>query len=143
MVDFPGVPGKMCAWDVVQAVEGAEEALKCLSKHAEIYVATRTSKSTETGIKAALSRVGLDRYISGYFCRSNLGIDKGSPAFFSCILDKLGKQPGQVTMVGDSLSKDIIPALTLGINVVWFCKDKPARQSNDIRVIYSLEELYL
>lgn len=26
MVDFPGVPGKMCDWDVVQAVAGAEKA---------------------------------------------------------------------------------------------------------------------
>jgi len=32
MVDFPGVPGKMCNWDVVEAVDGAKEALEHLSK---------------------------------------------------------------------------------------------------------------
>ena len=131
MVDFPGVPGKMCNWEVVQAVEGAEEALRCISKYAEIYIATGASESTEIEIKAAFDRVGFGKYISGYFCKSNLGIEKGSPAFFSCILDKLGKHPNQVTMVGDSLSKDIEPARVLGMNVVWFCKESSEHQ-NDI-----------
>ncbi len=40
MVDFPGVPGKMCDWEIVEAVTGAKEALAALSKHAQIYIAT-------------------------------------------------------------------------------------------------------
>ena len=141
MVDYPDMSGKMCDWEWVQAVEGAEDALRCISKNARIYVATGASESTEMEIKAALKRVGLDTFISGYFCKSNLGIEKGDPAFFSCILKKLGKHPHQVTMVGDSLSKDIEPALALGMKVIWFCRGNPDPPGDSIRVISSLEAL--
>jgi putative hydrolase of the HAD superfamily len=141
MVDYPGVPGKMCDWEIVEAIEGAEEALRFVSKNAEVYVATGAAESTETEIKAAFNRVGLDKYITGYFCKSNLGIEKGSPAFLASILTKLGKHPNQVTMVGDSLKKDIEPAQLLGINAVWLSKDKEADLSGSVRRISSLREL--
>jgi putative hydrolase of the HAD superfamily len=141
MVDFPGVPGKMCDWETVEAVEWAEEALKVISKKAKVYIATGASESTETEIKKALNRVNLDKYITGYFCKSNLGTGKGNPAFFSSILTKLGKQASQVTMVGDSLKKDIEPAQKIGIHVIWFSKGKTSDQSNGIRAITSLREL--
>lgn len=141
MVDFPGMPGKMCNWEIVEAVEGAENALSYISKKAKVYVATGAAESTETEIKTAFSRVGLDKYITGYFCKYNLGVEKGSPTFLSNILTKLGKKPSQVTMVGDSLKKDIEPAQTLGIHAIWLSKDKTSDQSNGFRTIYSLREL--
>jgi putative hydrolase of the HAD superfamily len=141
MVDFPGVPGKMCNWERVAAVEGAEEALSCISKKAQVYIATGAAESTEVEIKTAFNRVGLDKYITGYFCKSNIGIEKGTTAFLSCILAKLGKQPNQVTMVGDSLKKDIEPAQLLGINTVWFSNDKTSELNNSVRIISSLKEL--
>ena len=36
MIDSPGIPGKMCDWKVVQAVEGAKEMLSCLSKTVDV-----------------------------------------------------------------------------------------------------------
>lgn len=74
MVDFPGVPGKMCDWEKVAAVPSAMEALENLSKHSKIYVATGAAESTESDIE----RVGLSQFISGYFCQSNIGSAKGS-----------------------------------------------------------------
>ena len=118
MVDFSGVSGNMCNWEVVEAVEGAEDALRFISKHAEVYVVTGAADSNELDINIAFNRVDLDKYISGYFCKANIGIEKGSPDFLLSILNKLGKQPKQVTMVGDNLKKDIEPALELGINAV-------------------------
>ena len=73
MVDFAGVPGKMCDWDVVEVVDGARETLKCLSKTSKIYVATGAAQSTETEIQQAFERVDLNPFISGYFCEANLG----------------------------------------------------------------------
>ncbi len=141
MVDFPGVPGKMCHWKTVKAVEGAGEALKAISKKARVYIATGAAESTETDIKAAFNRVGLAKYITGYFCKSNLGVEKGRPEFFPGILTKLGKSPNQVTMVGDNLKTDIEPALKLGINAIWFSGEKLIDPTKTIKSIGSLREL--
>lgn len=141
MVDFPGVPGKMCEWETVAAVEGAEDALRELSRVAKIYIATGAANSNETEIKAAFSRVHLDQYISGYFCKANLGIKKGSPAFLSKILLKLGKYADQVTMVGDSLKMDIEPARELGIHAIWLSKEPVSIRMEGVQVISSLREL--
>ncbi len=141
MVDFPGVPGKMRDWDVVQAVDGAKEALSCLSKKADLYIATGASESTESDIKAAFSRVALDHYITGYFCKANLRIEKGTSDFLMKILTNLSILPEQATMVGDSYDKDIQPALDVGMNAVWLSETSADTMPDNVRVIRSLVEL--
>ena len=66
MVDFPGVPGKMCDWDTVELVNGAHETLEFLSESARIYIATGAAESTDTDIQKAFERVGLNRFISSW-----------------------------------------------------------------------------
>ena len=141
MVDFPGEAGKMCDWDKVEAVDGAEEALKYISTNAKVYIATSAGDSTEADIKAAFERVGLDKYISGYFCKENVGIEKGTPEFLTAILNKLGKKPDQVTMVGDNLEKDLKPAISLGIKAIWLSSETSSQPDTNISKIASLREL--
>ncbi|EOE4689048.1 HAD family hydrolase [Vibrio vulnificus] len=64
--------------------------------------------------------------MSGYFCKANLGIGKGTPEFFEKIIGVLGIEPKSVVMVGDTYDKDIAPAIEAGINVIWF---NPTKQS--------------
>jgi len=142
MIDFPQFCGKMCDWKKVQAVDGAKETLENLSKKSKIYIATGAAASTQNDIKKAFARVNLDKYISGYFCKENINIDKGSPEFFSKILKQLNVEAKNVIVVGDSLQRDINPALELGINAIWFCNNKSANKQN-LNTIYSLNELYL
>ena len=118
------------------------EALQHLSKSSKIYIATGAKESTENEIRFAFERVGLAQYISGYFCRASLGVEKGSPAFFLQILKQLNKHPDEVTMVGNSLNVDIEPALEAGIRAVWLCENKANTDKPACRVIYSLRELY-
>lgn len=120
MVDFPNQSGKMCHWNEVQAVDGAKDMLRVLSQHHSVYVATNAADSSESDIKQAFERVGLDTYISGYFCKSNLGIGKGTAEFFHKIVRELGVDYDSVVMVGDSLDKDIDPAIKAGIEAIWF-----------------------
>ncbi|KXF82634.1 HAD family hydrolase [Enterovibrio coralii] len=119
MVDFPDQSGKMCDWEKVRAVDGAKDTLAHLSKTHQIYVATNAADSTEADIKRAFERVGLSFYIHGYFCKANLGIGKGSPAFFQKIIEKLNVPASEMVMVGDTIDKDIDPALQAGISAVW------------------------
>ena len=141
MIDFPGVPGKMCNWDVVEMVEGAKEVLSYLSKSAEIYIATGAAESTELEIQQAFDRVGLSQFITGYFCRSNTGQVKGTPQFLEHILEKLGKPASSVAMVGDSLMKDIEPAAAIGVKPIWFTGLKSNDMPESTLVIKKLSEL--
>lgn len=142
MVDFPDQSGKMCDWPVVEPIEGAYKILEYLSKHHQVYVATNAADSTEQEIKHAFDRVGLDRFISGYFCRSNLGVDKTSPEFFPTIVRQLDVPLTSVIMVGDTLEKDIIPALDSGINAIWFTQNPDEKSSHiDCLTITQLSEL--
>ena len=143
MVDFPSVTGKMCDWEVVEAVNGAKEALEALSKHSQIYVATGAADSTELEIKRAFERVGLNQFISGYFCKANLGLSKGTPEFLNSILEKLKIPSENVAMVGDNFEKDIKPAISAGIQSFWFTRNDIKTVPNNVKVIKQLSELYL
>jgi putative hydrolase of the HAD superfamily len=141
MVDLPDNSGKMCDWEVVEAVDGAGEVLQQLSQKSEIYVATGATESTETEIKAALARVGLSNYVTGYFCIANLGLSKGSPEFLPAIIKKLGKPASCIAMVGDSLDKDIQPASDAGIKPIWLSGVSTRDLPENNRVIKTLHDL--
>ena len=141
MVDFPNTPGKMCDWEVVETIDGAEESLKFLSERSKIYIATGAAQSSKDDIAKAFKRVNLDKYITDYFCKSNLGFDKENPEFFPSILKKLGKISKQVTVVGDNFNKDIKPAIELGMNAILLSKNKRSSKNDSYRTINSLKEL--
>ncbi|MFC0172393.1 HAD family hydrolase [Vibrio comitans] len=142
MVDLPNQQGKMCDWPEVYTVDGATDALKGLSKNYRLYVATNAVNSAESDIQQAFQRVGLDRYITGYFCKANLGIGKGSAEFFHKIVDTLHTQPDSVLMVGDTLDKDINPAIEAGLKVVWLNRQSSHKEGvQNIPQIESLHDL--
>ncbi|WP_375754105.1 HAD family hydrolase [Vibrio sp. HN007] len=141
MVDFPEKAGKMCDWDKVQTVDGALQVLSELSLDHSIYVATNADDSTEKDIKAAFERVGLSQYIDGYFCKSNLGVGKSSPDFYFKISEKLQVSPESLVMVGDSLEKDVKPALTAGLDAFWFNPTSIEIEPNQVKQINSLVQL--
>lgn len=143
MVDFPDVKGKMCDWETVQAVAGAKETLAILSKNANVYIATGAADSSELEIKRAFDRVGLSQFISGYFCKANVGLSKGTPEFINAILDKLAVPSVNVAMVGDNFEKDIKPAIAAGIQPIWFTKNNTEPVSDNIKIIKQLSALYV
>lgn len=142
MVDHPEQTGPMCDWSEVTAVNGVVEALAILSKSHRVYVATNAADSSEEEIKRAFERVGLAQYINGYFCKSNLGIGKGSPAFFEEIVQHLGVNSDLITMVGDSYNNDIAPAISAGLKAIWVTPNSNSNQAHDgVNQISNLREL--
>ncbi len=142
MVDFPNITGKMCDWEIVEAVTGAKETLEVLSEHSQIYIATGADDSTEFEIQRAFERVGLSQFISGYFCKANLGLSKGSPKFLKIILSILKIPLENIAMVGDNLDKDIKPALAVGIQPYWFTDKNIETAPDNVKVINQLSALY-
>jgi len=142
MVDFPNATGKMCDWEIVEAVTGAKEALEVLSNQSRIYIATSAADSTELEIQQAFERVGLSQFISGYFCKANLGSSKGTPDFLKSILVKLKVPAANVAMVGDSFDKDIKPAIAAGIKPYWFTNNEVQPVPESVSIIKQLSALY-
>lgn len=140
MVDFPNMPGKMCDWPEVEAIDGALEALNYLSQRSRVYVATGAAESTEAEIEQAFTRVELNRFISGYFCKANLGVAKGSTEFLPLIVQQLGLPHERIAMVGDSLIKDILPAAAAGIRPIWLTQS-PEGEPSGTKIIGHLAEL--
>jgi putative hydrolase of the HAD superfamily len=48
-----------------------------------------------------------------------VGFFKPDPAIFACAAEKLGRNPGEVLMVGDSFERDIRPAKQIGMKTAW------------------------
>jgi len=145
MVDFPGVPGKMCDWEVVRSVDGAQEALSELSRSADLYIVTGAKESKESEIKSALARVDLDAYISGYFCLANIGLSKGAPEFLPTVLDCLKTRSNtksiEVVVVGNSYEVDIKPAIEVGLKSYWLSENQDLSVDKSVTRISSLLEL--
>jgi len=143
MVNPPGMKGKMCNWEHVEAIPGAHETLALLSQQGcKLYVATGAADSSEEDIRAAFERVGLAGYILEFFCQSNLGIGKGSVAYFQAVVEALGVDASELTMVGDIFHRDIEPAIEAGLNAIWYTPDAPLKEvCGDCQQIQHLSEL--
>ncbi|MFA0016709.1 HAD family hydrolase [Vibrio lentus] len=143
MIDFPDAQGKMCDWKIVQEVSGAQALLAQLSEHHDIYIATNAADSSKDDIISAFERVGLSQYIDDYFCKASIGLSKYDSGFYPAIIAKLGIEPQDVTMVGDTLEKDIYPALEAGLQVVWLNTEGTELKSEHPNVVQvqSLSEL--
>jgi putative hydrolase of the HAD superfamily len=141
MVDFSRYSGKMCLWPEVAALPGAREALEYLHRRSSLHVASGAGDSSADDIRLALARVGLDHFITGVFCRQNTGFAKPDPRFFQAILECLRVAAREVTMVGDSLEKDILPCHRLGMKTVLLSGAEPPTLPPGVGCICSLHEL--
>lgn len=96
-------------------------------------------------ISVVLQEFGLDDIFAEVIESAVVGIRKPDPQIFLLGVDALGMKPEEVTVVGDSLEKDIIPAKRAGCHTVWL-KGEGWTNAQDgenqaDRVIMTLDEL--
>lgn len=96
-------------------------------------------------ISVVLQEFGLDGIFAEVIESAVVGIRKPDPQIFLLGVDALGMKPEEVTVVGDSLEKDIIPAKRAGCHTVWL-KGEGWTNAQDSenqadRVIMTLDEL--
>lgn len=113
----------MALWPDVKAIPGAHETLAALSGRFRIGVATNASVSKRNMIEVALGRVGLREYVAEVFCYSDIGARKDSEEFWRAVLERLGVEPANVAMIGDSVEQDVVAPRDFGIHSVWFNED--------------------
>ena len=96
-------------------------------------------------ISVVLQEFGLDGIFEEIIESAVVGIRKPDQQIFLLGVDALGMKPEEVTVVGDSLEKDIIPAKRAGCHTVWLKGEgwTNARdgENHADRVIMTLDEL--
>ena len=70
-------------------------------------------------VGAVLRDFGLRQYFSGIIESSVVGVRKPDPRIFMLGCVALGLKPEETLVVGDSLDKDILPALSIGCQAAW------------------------
>lgn len=99
-------------------------------------------------IEAVLDAYDLRRYFPIIVESAVVGVRKPDPAIFRLGVEALGLQPEQVLVVGDSVSKDIVPARSLGCPTAWiegrpwFYEKAVEAPGLKIRTLEDLRELY-
>ncbi len=95
-------------------------------------------------ISTVLKDFGIAKYFPEIIESAVVGIRKPDPAIFSLGVKKMGLEPGEVLVIGDSYSKDIVPAEKIGCQVIWL-KGKGWTQEEDNQlhpnIISSLDEI--
>ncbi len=81
MVDLPDKQGKMCDWDIIEAVSGAEETLAFLSKESKIYIAQVQLNLLNQILKKHLIELGLANTFQVTFVSLTWGYLKALPSF--------------------------------------------------------------
>lgn len=70
-------------------------------------------------IHTILKRFGLDGYFAEVIESAVVGVRKPDPAIYQLGVDAMGFQADEIVVVGDSFSKDVVPAKKVGCKVVW------------------------
>ena len=98
-------------------------------------------------IHAVLSVYGLDGYFKEVIESAVVGVRKPDPQIFALGVEALGLQPEEIIVIGDSYSKDIVPAHSLGCRTLWIKgqgwsdKDEPADSSCANHIITELPQV--
>lgn len=142
MRDDPEKTTPMVEWDTVEAIEGIADVLAYLhASGRRIALATSADVSSETQIRAALARCGIETYFSHIYSFTNTNLKKGD-AFYRHILSDLNIAARDALMVGDHFEKDVQVPNHLGIFAVWLNSLSEETVTSDIQyTIHSMPEL--
>lgn len=107
----------------MEAYPDAEPVISQLQPAVPMAIVTNGASDTQ---RTKLSLTGLDRFGLPTIVAGEIGIAKPNPEPFMRALDHLGVAPKNAVFVGDSVTRDIAPALELGMAALLV-----ARHSND------------
>lgn len=120
-----------------------EEARPVLERLAACYPLVLVS-NFYGNVESVLADFDLTHYFRSIIESAVVGVRKPDPRIFSLGVEALGLQPGEVLVIGDSYKKDILPAESIGCQVLWI-KGKGWTADEDAvthpNIIKSLQEV--
>ena len=98
-----------------QCVEEARPVLEALSQRFPMMLVSNFYGNVDS----VLRDFDLRKYFKGVIESAVVGVRKPNPTLFRLGVDALEMNPENIVVIGDSLTKDIIPAETIGCQVLW------------------------
>lgn len=129
-----------CYQSARSSVERARPVIEALSHKFPLVLVSNFYGNVE----AVLADFDLRKYFKSIIESAVVGVRKPDPRIFELGVEALGLKPEQVLVVGDSYTKDIVPAESIGCKVAWI-KGKGWTAEEDARthpdIIASLDAL--
>lgn len=122
-------------------VPGAKETLKAL--HDKGYRLFAASNSFGHLQRSRLSHAGLLDLFEDTYISMDIGFDKPDIRFYEIALNRCGLSAGEVLMVGDSMTTDILGAQKAGLDTCFFARTEGAPTEPANYTIHRLEELLM
>ncbi len=118
--------------------DGAQEVLSALKGRLVQYGVTNGTKFVQ---ERKLANSGLDRLLDRVFISEDVGYEKPDRRYFDAVLAGLdGVDPGEIMIVGDSLTSDIRGGVNAGIPTAWYIPEgKPLPEG--LRIDFALRRL--
>lgn len=147
--DYAEAIARYCNSHAISCIEEARPTLEYLAARYPLVLVSNFYGNIAT----VLRTFGLDHFFPTIIESAVVGVRKPDPAIFALGVEALsevvpGIEAKDVLVVGDSLSKDILPAESLGCRTAWikgrpWFKDKEAPQRPDIiRKLSELQSIY-
>ncbi len=102
-------------WYVQEVLKTTRPVVETLSKRYKLVLVSNFYGNIQT----ILSDFKLDRFFADVVESSVVGVRKPDPAIYQLGVDAMGFNASEVLVVGDSFSKDVVPAKKVGCKVVW------------------------
>ena len=80
-------------------------------------------------------------YFEDTYISMDIGYDKPDIRFYEEALRRCALAPGEVLMVGDSMTTDIVGAKAAGLATCFFCRRPDEPVPHEVRTVYRLSEL--
>lgn len=119
-----------------------DDSISLLKKLRGECVIAAVSNGTQEAQRKKLSKSGLDRVFDYIFISDEMGVEKPNKGFFDIVFEKMGiKDPGEVLIIGDSLTSDIRGGINAGIDT---CHYNPAGKAGapGITPVYTIKNLW-
>lgn len=104
-----------CYQSARQSIEDARPTLEYLHSRYPMVLVSNFYGNVET----VLNDFDLRKYFKSIIESAVVGVRKPDPQIFRLGVEALGLKPQEVLVVGDSYTKDIIPAESIGCKVAW------------------------
>ena len=122
-------------------VPGAKETLKALrDKGYRLFAASTSFGHLQ---RSRLSHAGLLDMFEDTYISMDIGFDKPDIRFYETALNRCGLSAGEVLMVGDSMTTDILGAQKAGLDTCFFARTEGAPTEPANYTIHRLEELLM
>jgi len=102
-------------------IDGGREILEAVDRAGK-RVALLTNGFSDTQVRK-IEEAGESQAVDFIWGPEEAGCLKPRRAFFETAMARAGCDPGQALMIGDSLTADILPALSMGMRAWWFNPD--------------------